>query len=295
MGRRQDDLGIKADLCLHRRGQMPQHGTRRFDGLEDAARQAEPLQQRIVPVFAVCADQCRCTGVGILIGGHAAEQVVEVVRHHQEGPGGCQLLGVFLLEGHKLVDRIERLVLDAGAGIMLGKGQAVLLFKRLADALGALIAVGHGIADALPRLVQQNEIHRPGVNADGCGGKPGVVGSAQAVDDLSGQCVDVPAEVTVLALDAVLKAVDLLQDDPAVLHSADNVPPAGCADIDRQCTSLHSVLLLCKMTVLFTQCICIIRRRLQLFHPQNNLILCENSILFLPCRPLLPQRQGTGG
>ena len=159
---------------------------------------------------------------------------------------------MFLLEGHKLVDRIERLVLDAGAGIMLGKGQAVLLFKRLTDALGALIAVGHGIADALPCLVQQNEIHRPGVNADGCGGKPGIVGSAQAVDDLPGQRVDVPAEVAVLAPDAVLKAVDLLQDDPAVLHGADNVPPAGCADVDRQCTSLHSVLLLCKMTVLFT-------------------------------------------
>ena len=150
MGRRQDDFGIKADHCLHRRGQMPHHGTRRFDRLEDPARQAEPLQQRIVPVFAVCADQRRCAGVGILIGGHAAEQVVEVVRHHQKHFGGCQLLGVFLLEGHKLVDRIERLVLDAGAGIMLGKGQAVLLFKRLADALGALIAVGHGIADALP-------------------------------------------------------------------------------------------------------------------------------------------------
>ena len=94
MGRRQDDLGIKADLC-DCRGQMPQHGTRRFDGLEDAARQAEPLQQRIVPVFAVRADQRRCAGVGI----HRLRRRAGSSGNRAPSKrfGGGQLLRVFLL------------------------------------------------------------------------------------------------------------------------------------------------------------------------------------------------------
>ena len=50
---------------------------------------------------------------------------------------------------------------------MLGKGQAVLFSKSFPHTLGALIAVGHGIADALAAGIQQQKIHSPGVNTNG--------------------------------------------------------------------------------------------------------------------------------
>ena len=241
MGRGQNDLGVKADGLLNFRRQMPQHGPGGSDGLEDAARQAQLFDQCIVPVPAVRAHQRRGAGVRVLIGGHAAEQVVQVIGHHQERFGGGQLLRVLLFERHKLVDRVERLVLDAGAGVVVGKGQAVFLFQRLADALGALVTVGDGVTDALIVRIQQHKIDGPGVDADGRGGKACVVRSLQAVDDLFREGVDVPAEVAVLAVDAVFEAVDLLQGDLSVLHGACDVPPAGRADVDCQCTGLHKL------------------------------------------------------
>lgn len=52
---------------------------------------------------------------------------------------------------------------------MLGKGQAVLFSKSFPYTLGALIAVGHGIADALAAGIQQQKIHSLGVNTNsGC-------------------------------------------------------------------------------------------------------------------------------
>ena len=52
---------------------------------------------------------------------------------------------------------------------MPGKGQAVLFSKNLPHTLGALIAVGHGIADALAAGIQQQKTHSPGVNTNsGC-------------------------------------------------------------------------------------------------------------------------------
>ena len=156
---------------------------------------------------------------------------------------------MLFFERHQLVDCVELLVLDAGAGVMFGKGQTVVTLQRLAHALCALIAVSHGIADTLAVSVQQHKVHGPGINADGGGGVPGIMGGLQAVHHFCRQGVNIPAEVAVYAADAVLKPVDLLQADFAVLHGADNVPPAGRANINCQKTGLHNCLLFGKITV----------------------------------------------
>ena len=150
-------------------------------------------------------------------------EVILPATHDTSG----QLFRVLFFERHQLVDCVELLVLDAGAGVMLGKGQTVVTLQRLAHALGALIAVSHGIADTLAVSVQQHKVHGPGINADGRGCVPGIVGGFQAVHHFCRQGVNIPAEVAVYAADAVLKPVDLLQADFAVLHGADNVPPTG--------------------------------------------------------------------
>ena len=100
---------------------------------------------------------------------------------------------MFLLQRHQLVDCVELLVLDAGAGVMLGKGQTVVTLQRLAHALCALIAVSHGIADTLAVSVQQHKVHGPCINADGGGGVPGIMGGLQAVHNFSRQGIDIPA------------------------------------------------------------------------------------------------------
>ena len=53
------------------------------------------------------------------------------------------------------------------------------------------------------------------------------MGGLQAVHNFSRQGIDIPAQVAVFPADTIFKAVDLLQDDFAVLHGADNVPPTG--------------------------------------------------------------------
>ena len=131
---------------------------------------------------------------------------------------------------------------------MLGKGQPGGS-QCVAHALGALIAVGDGVAQTLAVLVQQHKVHRPGVNADGGGGVARVVGGFQAVENLPRQGFDVPAKVTVLAVHAVFKAVDLPQYQLALLHRAHDVPPAGRADIHCQSTGLHNSLLFGKIMV----------------------------------------------
>ena len=93
---------------------------------------------------------------------------------------------------------------------MLGKGQTVVTFQQFPHTLGAFIAVGHGIADALAVSVQQHKIHRPGINANGRGGVSGIVGGFQAIHHFCHQGIDIPAQVAVFAADAVLKPVDLL-------------------------------------------------------------------------------------
>ena len=174
MGGGQHDLGVKADKRLHLRRKMPQRRAGHQNFLENFARQTEFLYQLVVPILTLRPHQRRGAGVGVLVGGDAAQQVVEVVGDHQKGFGGSELFGVFGFQRRQLVRGVEGLVLDARAGVMLGKGQPGGS-QRVAHALGALIAVGDGIAQTLTVFVQQHKVHRPGVDAHGGGGVAGIV------------------------------------------------------------------------------------------------------------------------
>ena len=182
MGGGQHDLGVKADKRLHLRRKVPQRRAGQQDFLENFARQTELLYQRIVPILAFGPHQRRGAGVGVLVGGNAAQQVVEVVGDHQKGFGGGKLFGVLVFQRRQLIRRVEGLVLDARAGVVLGKGQPG--GQCVAHALGALVAVGDGIAQTLAVFIQQHKVHGPGVNADGGGGVARVVGGFQAVEHL---------------------------------------------------------------------------------------------------------------
>ena len=166
--------------CLpDRGGKVAEDLPRHADRLEDAPRQTQPGDEFIVPVPAFGPHQRGGGSVGVFVGGHAGQLVVQVIRHHQEGPGRGQLLGMLPLEGGELIGGVEGLVLDAGAGVVLGKGQHRLQAGPFA--LGPAVPVGHRVAKDAAVFIQQHKVHGPGVDAQ-CGGDvPGGPAGAQAL------------------------------------------------------------------------------------------------------------------
>ena len=130
---------------------------------------------------------------------------------------------MLIFQRRELVGRVERLVLDAGAGIVFGKGKG--WFQRFAYPGGAAVPVGDGIADDLPLSVQQHKVNGPGVDAHGGGRVAGGFAGAQAFEHAVPQCLQVPAQVPVFFNQAVFKAIHFVQRHAPVLHSADDMPP----------------------------------------------------------------------
>ncbi len=245
MGGGQQHGAVKAHLGPDLRRQAAQRGAGHADGLEDLPGQAQGGNQPVVPVPGPGVDQGGGGGVGVLVGSDAGEQIVQVIRHHQEGLGRGQLVGMLPLKGGELIGGVEGLVLDAGAGIMVGKGQHRC--QPVPLALGAAVPVGHRVADDLARAVQQHKVHCPGVNAHRGGDKTRVLAGLQAGNDIVPQAVHLPAKVTVFLHQAVFKPVNLFQLHAAVLDPAQNVPAGGCPDVNgkmiRQCLRLSFLVL----------------------------------------------------
>ena len=143
-----------------------------------------------------------------------------------------------------MVNRVERLVLDAGTGVKFCKRQNGLQF--LPHGGSAAIAVSNGIPDRGTIGIQKQKVNSPGINTDRCGRIACIVGGFQPLDHILNQAFHIPAKVTVLFNQAVFKAVDFMQGHNTMLHGANNVPAAGCSDIYSKITGLHLSLLLVK-------------------------------------------------
>ena len=92
---------------------------------------------------------------------------------------------------------------------MLLEGQRTRALKLLANALGACVAVAHGLAKATVIGVEQHEVHAPGVNTYRSGREALLVCGGQPVENALPQGVDVPAQMPASLDKAVLKAMDL--------------------------------------------------------------------------------------
>ena len=145
------------------------------------------------------------------------------------------------LERDQLVERIERLTLDA-AGVIEGAGLE-LLVDALGDALGALVAVCDGIAHEPALRVEQNEVDAPGVDADSRGDLARIPASLEARKNALPQHLDVPAVMPCAAQLLVVEAVELLEDHTPVLDVPEHVAPARRADIYGQMVIRHRWLL----------------------------------------------------
>ena len=139
----------------------------------------------------------------------------------------------------ELVAGIELLVLDAATHILLVEGEDVLLLQKIAHALRARVAIADRISYAMVVCIEQDIVHCPGIDADGIGNKTTLPCHTQALDDVLEELVHVPAEVPILLDEAILEAIDLLEDHAAVDDFAHDVAPARGADVDSKMPLSH--------------------------------------------------------
>jgi len=159
--------------------------------------------------------------------------VAEVRDHEQAAGAGGQALPD--VDG-ELEERVELQELDAGPLEDLGAGH------RAEDALhrpvGPVVAVAHRVLDEASPGVEQAVVDAPGVDpgrrqrlAPTFRGPPGVGETLlEAVEDAAER----PAEAPGVEDRRVVEAVDLLQDEPVLLHAAEHRPPAARPQVERQ-------------------------------------------------------------
>ena len=245
-GAAREDRGV---LVAHRRGGEGRRGVVARDGVgrhrpelvvveqrperragldqraEDAAREAEPLDQLARPLAAARVEQAGGRGVGGLVGELAAEPVGEQVGDEREPLGGGERGRA--LVGEQLEDGVDRQRLDAGGRVQLGLRDAAE--RALLHAGGALVAVVEGQAEHAAVAVEQRVVDGPGVDAD-AGERPG---AAQALERLGEQVQQVPAQPVGQAHRPVVEAVDLLERHALAVEAAGDDAAAGGAEVDR--------------------------------------------------------------
>ena len=128
-------------------------------------------------------------------------------------------------ERRKLIDRVERLALDARDAIE--PLQADARIDVGGDVVGSRIAIRHRVPDEPALRVDQDEVDAPGVDADRLGDLAGFAAFLQADQDVLPDHVDIPAIVPAAAHLRVVEAVHLLElDDAVAVHTTEHVAPA---------------------------------------------------------------------
>ena len=131
----------------------------------------------------------------------------------------------------ELIDRVKGLELDARAFVQPFKGD---LFMDCFDGvLGPAVAVGIAGAHFLFPF-KKYIVDRPGVDRKALDLRMFLKRRSDARFYVRKERVDIPHEMPVFFLDAVGEAVDFLRDELPVLFVADDVPTAGCTDVDRK-------------------------------------------------------------
>ena len=226
-----DGRGV-ADLLGDVGRDLAEHGAGHGRLQEDALGDAKAREDLGVPRALLGIEHASGARIGVLVGLDAGQTPVKVIRNHQEGACGLELLGMLVLKGEQLVERVEGLALNTGAGIDLGRVHD--LVGDLVDAVGTGVAVGDRVADDLVMLVEQHKVDAPGIDTDGGRSLSGLVlDGAQTCDDVVEQGLDIPAIVSVYALLLVIETVDLLVGHLAVLDPAGKNATARGTDIDR--------------------------------------------------------------
>ena len=159
-----------ADLLGDVRRELTEHNAGRGRLQEDALGNTKTRKNLGVPRALLGIEHASSARVGVLVGLNAGQTPVKIVRNHQEGASRLELLGMLVFKGEQLIERVERLTLNAGTGIDLSRIHN--LVGNFVDAVRAGITVGDRIANDLVVLVEQHEVNAPGIDTDRAGACP---------------------------------------------------------------------------------------------------------------------------
>ena len=155
--------GIDSRFAHDRRPQRTENGARLHERAEDVRRQPKGPHQIDSPAARVRIEHLTGAGVGVFVDLDASEEVVEQIRHEQQGLGRVQQRRAIALHRQELKKRVETHELDAGVAEDLVARHASK--GLLHDAFGMRIAVVAGIAQQTAVASQQREIDAPGIDA----------------------------------------------------------------------------------------------------------------------------------
>ena len=144
--------------------------------------------------------------------------------------GLLQLLRMLALQGGKLIDGIEYGLLDSGTRIVVGKGYYGL--NHLVHAIRTRIAICDHVGARLETFIEQDEVNTPRIDTDRCRNLACRGTCLDAVDDMTGKGLMIPAVMPILADLRIVKTMYFLQDDLAVLKMSEYVTPRRGSDID---------------------------------------------------------------
>ena len=216
MSSRKNDLALVADLSgdLVREISHDRAGLR--DRKEHLCRVSELFDQFIIPVIGVGIYELRRCSVRVLLLLNACQQEVEIIGKHQHCLCGSQNFRLLCLDSHELINCIEDLLLNAGAGIELCLRDNFIYF--LVHAGRAAVAVAVGPAAGHIVLVEKHIVDSPCVDAHADRNFAQLFSLFETVLDLREEAVGVPVTVTVNDVHSVLETVDFFQDHLSVFH-----------------------------------------------------------------------------
>ena len=206
---------------------LPDNRTGLLQFAKQMLRQAQRLDDGRVVFAGLSVDHAACGSVGVLVGLDAAELVHEVFGDEQEVSHAVQPPGLFV--AIELIERVERLELDARVPVEPREADFAVYLRD--NRFGAAVTVGVAGHD-LRIAAQQHIVHAPCVDGEALDALKPRLGFLDSRFDVEQQGFDIPGQMSVPLRHAVGETVDLLGFEFAVLHPADDVPPAGRANVD---------------------------------------------------------------
>ena len=225
-----NDCAPEARLLHNLRQELTENCAGQPDLSKNTARKAVLFDEDLVPAAGFGAYKCRRRGICIFIGNYTRQPIVQIIRYHQEIPGGRKLLRVLLRKGCKLITGVELLILDAAPCILLRKRDSPatggLFLQFFPDAVCPAVAVCDRVADQLLILIEKDEIDSPCIDADGSRLESGTFRRGYSRYHICDEPFDIPAKMPVLLDKSILEAIRLLKFHHAVLGPSDDVTAA---------------------------------------------------------------------
>ena len=218
MGAGCDDLAVVADLFRNLRAQMTDLCSRHYELLENSSRITEFIDQFPVIFIGLRTDQLTGRCFGVLVYFFPCEQEMIVIRRIEQRLRLLEILRMFLLDRHQLVNGVEDGLLNTCAAIKLPLRNDFVNF--LIHSVGTMITITHRVADDLVILVQENKINAPRINAYIAGLHTHLAALLECRDNFLENSVVFPAEFPVFLHQAVFKTMDFLQLELSVLDPA---------------------------------------------------------------------------